>query len=195
MEICKAEQNTLALMKSEDACLTCNGECLPPQSLVLILRDYLSSSVNGTLQMSCEDLTHLYTSSVQSSFTTMLVTCIDHIKETFNSEAFNLETYAYESKTTPCPDLFPFIASAVDSSFSADITKVEYTSSIFPTVISKLDRLYDVVNDMDRGDKSIVRGAYGTSDNYFINTLVDEYITTDMVSYTSIQINVSIFFS
>lgn len=181
LEICKAEQNTLALMESEDACLRPCGKCLPPQSLVLVLRDHLRSSVNGTFEMPCEDLMNLYSSSVRSDLTAMLVNCTDNIKDWLASGASADDYVNIES----CPDSLPYIATVVERSFSQDSDLVQYTSSFFPTNTDELDRLYDVVNDMDRGDESIVQGAYSTGDEYFIDKLADKNIETDMLLATA----------
>ena len=59
LEIYKAEQNTLAVMESENACLKYCGKCLPPPSLVLVLIYHLRSSVTDALEIPCEDVIHV----------------------------------------------------------------------------------------------------------------------------------------
>jgi len=113
-EICRAEQNTLSLLKSQTGggalCETCNGQCLQPQSLVLVLRGYLNGAegVNDREPMACDELLAdtYYTPEVQADFTTMLATCIDYIKETFDSETTTTTDVNNSNSTTttaPCP--------------------------------------------------------------------------------------------
>jgi len=180
LEICKAEQNTLAVMESENACLKYCGKCLPPHSLILVLRDHLRSSVTDALEIPCEDLINLYSSSVRSDFTAMLVNCTDSIKE-----MFALGASKDDYKITSCPDSLPFIATVVERSFSKESEMVHYTSSYFPTDTLQLDRLNNVVDEMDRGDGSIVQGSYSTGDGYFIDILVDKNIEKDMLLATT----------
>jgi len=181
LEICKAEQNTLAVMESENACLKYCGKCLPPHSLILVLRDHLRSSVTDALEIPCEDLINLYSSSVRSDFTAMLVNCTDGIKEMFALGA-SKDDYGH---ITSCPDSLPFIATAVERSFSKDSEMVQYTSSYFPTDTFQLDRLNNVIDEMDRGDGAIVQGAYSTTNEYFTDALVDKNLKKDMLLATA----------
>ena len=64
LEICKSEQNILAVMESENACLKYYAKYLPPQSLVLFLRGHLRLLVTDALEISCEDEINLSSFSV-----------------------------------------------------------------------------------------------------------------------------------
>ncbi len=70
-EICEAEAATHTKLEENAVCGGCtsSNQCLPPYSLILVLKLYL----NETLDVSCSELKEKYTGAVQESFTNDLV--------------------------------------------------------------------------------------------------------------------------
>ncbi len=70
-EICEAEAVTHKKLEENAVCGGCtsSNQCLPPFSLILVLKLYL----NETLDVSCSELKEKYTGAVQESFTNDLV--------------------------------------------------------------------------------------------------------------------------
>lgn len=65
-------------------------------------------------------------------------------------------TNANDTTTTPCRDFLPSISCLLDALLGTDNKYAQYTSSIFPKDTDKIDCLYEIVDDMDRGDTSII---------------------------------------
>ena len=95
-QICKAELNTMKVLKENDVCKTCSdadGSCHPPHSLVFLLRQKMDSH-----EKSCEDLMDLYTTTVQQEFTDELLDCTNEYSEKFNPTTYtpgDLEVCTY----------------------------------------------------------------------------------------------------
>jgi len=178
-QICEAEVNTLKIMQDAKVCKTCSdGECVPPLSLVFLLRQKLNDH-----DSSCENLMNAYTGDVQEEFTSELVTCTTEYVENFDSSSL------VPGPTTSCPPGFQ--ASLVDYSFGKDGNdKLRYTSSYFYTnsegdeeaEAKRSDDLYSVYLDFDGADGITVQGVYDTTNETFNLMYVDKLIVSDMVS-------------
>eukprot|EP00979_Chaetoceros_neogracilis_P017965 scaffold10546_cov266-Chaetoceros_neogracile.AAC.3 len=177
-QICQAEMNTLKIMQDAKACETCSdGKCLPPLSLVLLLRNKLNDH-----ESSCEDLMIAYTSDVQEAFTAELVTCT-------NEYVANFDTTSLSPGSTPsCPAGFQ--PTLVDFFFGKDgNTKLRITSSYFNTYDTSLDAngkekreqdLYKVFQKFDGADGNTVKGVYDTVSEAFNTIYVDNLVISDM---------------
>jgi len=170
-QICNAELNTLKVMQDAEVCEKCNnGTCMPPLSLVFMLRVRFD-----LLEASCDDLIALYTPIEQESFTEDLVTCTNEYKELFDSERM------MPGNVTACP--YGYMPNLVDYTFGVGgNTRLSYTSSYFRTKTSAKDEdLFDVYLDFDGTDGDIVVGAYDTTLETFNTMLVDELMIQDML--------------
>jgi len=178
LEICVAETNSLKLLKDEGACGGCDGDaCLPPHSLLLVLR----GEISGGFDMSCAELMNAYTSDVQSQFTQKLVTCTNQMRDTWdpNAQVFD--------DLSSCPDYF--MVNLIDANFGVNgNTKLRYTSSYFHTaMIGDADaddemtkKIFEKFDDFDQADGINVLGAYDTVFESFNTIYVDELVTSDM---------------
>lgn len=187
-QICEAEVKTLKIMQDAKVCkLQCSdSKCLPPLSLVLLLRQKLNDH-----DSSCENLMNAYTGDVQEEFTSELVTCTTEYVENFDTSSF------VPGPTTSCPQGFQ--ASLVDYSFGKEGNgKLRYTSSYFYTTsegddeaeAKRSDDLYNVYLDFDGADGIIVQGVYDTTNETFNVMYVDELIISDFVSAEYCRANI-----
>mmetsp|Transcript_523 Transcript_523/g.787 ORF Transcript_523/g.787 Transcript_523/m.787 type:complete len:1071 (-) Transcript_523:157-3369(-) len=177
-EICNAEVNTLKVMEDAKVCKTCNdGKCLPPLSLVLLLRQHLDDH-----DSSCEDLMNSYTSDIQEQFTSELVTCTNEYIENFDSSSLT------PGDASNC-NLGWFQMSVVDYFFETEGNdELRYTSSFFYTSVTgdtevkekRNTDLYNVYLDFDGTDGSVVEGVYDTVFETFNTIYVDELVISDM---------------
>ena len=178
-QICEAEVNTLKVMEDAKVCKTCtDGKCLPPLSLVLLLRQKLNDH-----DSSCADLMNAYTSEKQAEFTSELFTCTKEYTANFDSASLT------PGDTPSCPPGFQM--SVVDYFFGTDENdKLRYTSSFFYTSVEgnteakekRINELYDVYLDFDGTDGSVVEGVYDTVYENFNTIYVDALVISDMVS-------------
>eukprot|EP00978_Attheya_sp_CCMP212_P030041 scaffold109067_cov80-Attheya_sp.AAC.1 len=75
LEICMAETSTHAELERQGLCMGCpDGKCLPPYSLILMVRTMLDS-----FDSSCAELMEAYAPE-QDFFTSTLQTCVEDIK-------------------------------------------------------------------------------------------------------------------
>ena len=82
LEICEAEASTLAELERQGLCVGClDGKCLPPQSLVLLVRTLLDS-----FDSSCAELMAAYAPQ-EEFFTSTLQTCVEDIKASANIQS------------------------------------------------------------------------------------------------------------
>eukprot|EP00978_Attheya_sp_CCMP212_P022178 scaffold65817_cov68-Attheya_sp.AAC.2 len=177
LEICEAETSTQAELERQGLCMGCpDGKCLPPYSLILMVRTMLDS-----FDSSCAELMQAYAPE-QDFFTSTLQTCVEDIK-----------TSADISSVTSCPE--GFYPSFVDDKFGADNPVLQYTSSYYYTADGddyytgdgNIDAIYDIVNTFDRSNGGLVSGVYETTNEYFVNKYIDSVLLSDMVR--SIQIS------
>lgn len=178
-QICAAEVKTLKVMEDAKVCKTCtDGKCLPPLSLILLLRQKLNDH-----DSSCVDLMNAYTSDVQAEFTSELFTCTNEYTANFDSASLT------PGDTPSCPKGFQM--SVVDYFFGTEGNdKLRYTSSFFYTSVQgntearekRTNELYDVYLDFDGTDGSVVEGVYDTVYESFNTIYVDALVISDMVS-------------
>jgi hypothetical protein len=170
-QICEAEVNTLSIMKEANVCKKCSdGNCLPPHSLVLLLRNKLNDH-----QSTCRELMNAYTSQVQADFTNQLYNCTNEYVENFDSSTLT------PGNSTSCPD--GFMPNLVDFFFGKDgNTRLLYTSSYFHTYEADVNAVYKIYRKFDGADGRIVRGVYDTVEESFNQIYVDELVVSDMVS-------------
>lgn len=168
-QICESEVKTLAVMKEANVCKKCSdGNCLPPHSLVLLLRNKLNNH-----QSTCKELMDLYTSQVQEEFTSQLYNCTVEYLENFDASTLT------PGNSPSCPE--GFIPNLVDFFFGKDgNTKLRYTSSFFHTFEADVNKVYQVYREFDGADGKIVRGVYDTVEESFNEIYVDELIVSDM---------------
>lgn len=176
-QICVAEMNTLKIMQDAKACKTCSdGKCLPPLSLILLLRNKLNDH-----ESSCEGLMDAYTSEVQEAFTSELVICTNEYVDNFDTTSLS------PGDTLSCPANFQ--PSLVDYYFGQEgNTKLRTTSSYFNTYVNtslegnakREADLYDVFRDFDGADGTTVKGVYDTTYEAFNIIYVDALVISDM---------------
>jgi hypothetical protein len=168
-DICVAELNTIAVLEAEGLCTAeCSGQrCLPPFSIVFFAR----LTVNDIdFTMSCDELGTAWEAYAAAS-ESELVVCADAL----NQNGVKIED--------PLPDSCPngFSPTLVDKAFGSNNPDSLYTSSIFNTV-DNTDNLFKFAGDFDRaGRSSVVRGAYDTQAEAFVNIQVDNSLLNDMI--------------
>jgi len=170
-EICEAEAATHATLEENGVCGGCtsSNQCLPPHSLILVLKLHL----NLDLDMSCSELKERYTESVQESFTNELVECTQEILENFDPT-----TRSY-GETTKCPILF--LPSLVDTEFGVDGNSfLRHSSSYYVTYEIAKEDLYEVRPLYAYTDESIVTAAYDTLSEDQNDIYIDSVLMTDM---------------
>lgn len=143
-EICEAETATNQALKDNGVCGGCPGsnDCLPPFSLLLILRLQL-----GALDTTCAELKEKYTQDVQQQFTDTLLECTQEVKDSYDSTT---QTY---DEPTKCPPGFQ--VTLVDTSFGVNGNRVlRHSSSYFITYETKDKELYDVRPEYAYTDES-----------------------------------------
>lgn len=174
-QICEAETKTNEFLEENGLCSVCgtSDKCLPPLSLLLILRHYLGESFPSS---TCMELKEKYTQSVQEAFTNMLVECVQEITESYDSV-----TQSY-GKPTKCP--YRFETTMVDSNFAKGGNDVlRYSSSYFLTYEAKKNDLYAVRSEYARTDEKIVKSSYDTLLGTHNDIYVDSILGKDMVSF------------
>jgi Sterol-sensing domain of SREBP cleavage-activation len=168
-DICVAEQNTIEVLESEGLCTAeCSGQrCLPPFSVVFFAR----LTVNDIdFTMSCDELGTAWEAYAAASESELAV-CAD---------ALNQNGVKSED---PLPDSCPygFSPTLVDKAFGSNSPNSLYTSSIFNTV-EDTNKLFKVAGGFERaGRSSVVRGAYDTQYEAFVNYQVDNSLLNDMI--------------
>lgn len=170
-EICEAEATTHEKLEDNGVCGGCtsSNECLPPYSLILVLKEYL----NEDWELPCSELKEKYTKEVQQSFTNDLVECTQEILENFD-----LTTRSY-GETTKCPVLFQ--PSMVDTEFGVNGNSLlRHSSSYFVTYEIKKQDLYDVRSQFAYTDDTIVTTAYDTLSEDHNTIYVDSVLLGDM---------------
>jgi len=168
-QICEAEVKTLSIMKEANVCKKCSdGNCLPPHSLVLLLRNKLNDH-----QSTCKELMNAYTSQVQAEFTSQLYNCTNEYVDTFDASTLS------PGNAPSCPD--GYIPTLVDFFFGKDgRTNLRYTSSFFHTYEADVNSVYKIYQQFDGADGNIVLGVYDTVDESFNEIYVDELVVSDM---------------
>lgn len=131
LKICQAETNTLEVLDKLQAtdsttCTVCSeasDRCLPPHSLIMLLRNYVADGADK----SCSDLMDLYTAAVQEEFTTSLVDCVNEFRDQWDPASQTLI-----GETSSCPS--NFLPHLVDAGFGINgNTDLRYSSSVFYT--------------------------------------------------------------
>uniref|UniRef100_A0A7S2UED4 SSD domain-containing protein n=1 Tax=Attheya septentrionalis TaxID=420275 RepID=A0A7S2UED4_9STRA len=162
LEICEAETSTQAELERQGLCMGCpDGKCLPPFSLILMVRTMLDS-----FDSSCAKLMQAYAPE-EDFFTSTLQTCVEDIKAS-----------ADISSVTSCPE--GFYPSVVDDKFGANNPVVQYTSSYYYTGDDNVDAIYDIVKTFDRSNGGLVSGVYETTNEDFVNDYIDSVLISDM---------------
>jgi len=169
-QICKAEQNTMKILKDNNLCTTCSdGSCLPPHSLVFLLRQKLEMH-----ETSCEELMKIYTSTVQEEFTDELLACTYEY-----SEKFDAATYM-PGDMEVC--LFDYLPNVVDANFGKDGNRnVRYTSSFFRTKNDDMEDFLDIYRSFDEADGETVRGVYNFESFFFIDLVAELATNADVL--------------
>lgn len=171
--ICQAELNTMQILAANNLCVRdCqdDSQCLAPYSIVWFVRAQVS---DWTRERSCADLASAW-SDVRTSVEDDLVTCVSEIKETYTTDgSFDLP----ES----CPE--GFSTTLVEEQF--DTTRVsQHTISIFPTEWNgdeTVEKLYDLVDDLDHGVEGVVEGAYDNQRESLGVVMTDMAVQSDMI--------------
>jgi len=158
-QICKAELNTMKVLKENDLCTKCtdaDGSCQPPHSLVFLLRQKMDSH-----EKSCDELMDLYTTTVQQEFTDELLDCMEEYSEKFDSATYT------PGDLEVCTS-FDYLPNVVDSNFGMDGNRnIRYTSSYFPTKTFAgetpdvfKNTIIEIYDSFDQVDDETVRGVY-----------------------------------
>jgi predicted RND superfamily exporter protein len=169
-DICAAETKTHELLQEKKLCGGCPGtdQCLPPYSLLLVLRLTLNA-----MDVTCSELKDLYTPSVQEQFTNTLVECTQEVKENYDPT-----TYSYGTPTK-CPPGFQ--TSLIDQNFGENGSNVlRHSSSYFVTYKIDDKDLYDVRSQYGYTDESIVTSAYDTLQETQNEIYVNSILVSDM---------------
>jgi hypothetical protein len=186
-DICRAEQNTQQVLVEmgacEGGCANTPGGCMPPFSLVLFARFYISDL---TFTKSCEEVAREFQEQ-RASVEAQLLQCVADLRNPSFDFINNL------GEQQPLPESCPlgFHPMLVDDMFGTNdtetgnlITAITYTSTVFTTDSyyddDELDALYSVVDTFDRSTGEFVIGAYDTQFEAFGQRLVDESLTRDM---------------
>lgn len=170
-EICEAETATQKVLEENGVCGGCDNEteCLPPFSLLLVLRRRLDA-----MGLTCSELREQYTTSVQESFTNDLVECTQGILDTFNPT-----TQTYDAPAA-CPPSFG--VNLVDRTFGIDgNSMLKHTSSYFITYEVDEEKLYEFRSQYAATDTNIISVAYDTSAETQNEIYVDSLLLQDMV--------------
>ncbi len=170
-DICESETATQQVLEEKGLCGGCDdSQCLPPHSLLLVLR----LSLNG-LDLSCSELKERYTASVQENFTNTLVKCTQGIYESYDSIT---RTYV-----TPdvCPPLFQ--VNLVDQSFGIDGENfLRYSTSYFITYSKDKKKLFKAKKNFSYTDTNLVSTTYDTFRETLSEAYIDSLLIGDMVS-------------
>jgi Patched family len=187
--ICEAEQKTQQVLVDNEACVTCGeSKCLPPYSIVLFVRTYIT----GGFTMDCATLastweSEYYTLELHNQF----IQCAKDL-----NALQGLASIEENGVPESCPNdaftpilLDEFFGKQTLSSSddqSAVNNRLEYTSSVFATFSRSvdIDVLYEIEGQFSRGtqesDGSLV-GVYDTQNESFNNLLIDESLGSDMI--------------
>jgi len=182
--LCNSEAETQKILEDNGLCiLGCNNNqnCLPPYSLVFLVRLLLSMEL-GTFEMmnvDCNEMMDAYTRQAKMFPT--------EVENDLLECAAALETVAFADLEDGLPSECPpgFFPSMVDSLFT-ESGDVRYTSSIFATEDDDetLEAMYELSDTFARGDPSIVQGAYDTKWEDFANLLANGAVNSDMLLAT-----------
>ena len=164
-DLCIAESNTQQFLVRNELCFGCsNGACLPPYSIVLHAR----LTIPGGMNLTCDELQDAWV-PYQTSIEAEWKQCVVDAKATYTPN------HPYELPPA-CP--FGFSTVMVDADF--DTTNlVVYTSSIFATIPGSVQKMYDNVEQLDRGS-DLVHGAYDTQYEDFVQIEIENSISRDM---------------
>jgi len=168
-DICEAETKTIESLQENGLCFGCpNEQCLPPYSLVYVIRTQLE---NG-FSLSCDDLVTAY-AQIETDFTDSLAECVEDIKLNYDDAS------GAWSNHSACPmNIVPVV---VDDDFGPDNKIVRYTSSYFPTEQQDIDAMYDIVDTFDRSDGELIAGVYEANDEGFLQLFADAAVGMDMM--------------
>ena len=162
-DICVAEENTQKILEDKGLCFGCEQGCLPPYSIVL----YARLLTPGGLSMTCSELLDAW-GAYEESVQEMWTTCVSDIKN----------TYSADNPELPESCQYGFSPALIDEKFD-ETSFLAYTSSIFATTYEDVEILFDDVDKFDRGS-SLIKGAYDSQYEDFINIHLDNMLTRDM---------------
>lgn len=170
-KICTAEQNSLRELEDAGLCTKCDtgvsksNTCLPPHSLIYLIRNRLDS-----MDSSCEELTTAY-SAIQEEFVDEMITCTNTYIDNFDKASL------VPGDMSNCT-LRGYLPSLVDINFGQyGNRKLRFSSSYFRTYdvnpfgedeLAKKELLYEISPDFDNtgnaneDDVNIVIGYYDT---------------------------------
>mmetsp|Transcript_18251 Transcript_18251/g.25715 ORF Transcript_18251/g.25715 Transcript_18251/m.25715 type:complete len:1096 (-) Transcript_18251:96-3383(-) len=175
-DMCVAEQNTLDHLVKNKLCYGCDTDdkCLPPYGLVF----YVRLTVSG-FDMDCKELSEAW-APYQQETEEAWKECAADTKLTYK------EYQEISDLPESCPyGFFPTLLDEYygdDSSYAStgNTDNVQYTSSIFPT-ISDSEALFEELSNYDRASNSeVVKGAYDTQYEDFVNLQLDASLNRDM---------------
>jgi hypothetical protein len=173
-EICETETKMKAVLEENGVCSGCDttDECLPPHSLLLVLRLYLG---DDSLELSCSDLKQKYIQlGVQEEFTNILVDCVQEIYANYDTETSSYST------TTKCPDLFG--VNLVDKDFARNgNTMIRYSSSFYITYEVDSNDLFNARPEYILSDETIVKSVYETLKETQTTLFIESILGADMV--------------
>jgi len=169
LQICEAESATNQALEENGVCGGCqDNKCLPPLSLILVLR----SQLNG-FEMTCDELIQVYTEPVQEAFVDSLVACTNDILETFDPIAM------IYSENVTCPTFF--FPSMVDNKFGLNgNTMLRHSSSYFITDEYNGKDTYDFRSQFGKTDGKLVSSTYDTYFEEHNEIYVDSILASDM---------------
>jgi hypothetical protein len=168
--ICNSEEETLAVMREKKLCGGCSkeDECLPPSSLVFVIKKYL----NTTEGITCSEFAKLY-ETFQDDFVADLILCVNELKDSLQPI----------SLISACP--IGLTTFAVDTDFGVGgNSDLQYTTSIFHTAQSDPLQLFQARSSFSYGSEEVVRGIYDNTSQNFEELIIDEAIMKDLVRGT-----------
>ncbi len=178
-EICEAETKTHEALIKNDVCSKCGGECLPPVSLVWILR-----LKYGKLNSTCDELQEFYTQDIQEEYTDLMLQCTSDILKNYDSA-----TQTYSEHDLNCPPGFQ--VSLVDTQFGVDNNNVlKHSSSYFFTYSINKKELFKVRPEYAMTDKEFVSVAYDNLREDQNGLYTDKALLDDMVSQNHTRVSV-----
>ncbi len=177
--ICLAEEGTVEVLEKNKLCGSCSSTgqaCLPPLSLVLVLRQYIW----GGEGMTCSDLASEY-AKFEDTFTQELVQCSNELRSSFGTTIGNTNNNSTIATTCP-PGLSPLL---LDKDFGVDgETSLSYSTSYFHTAGSDGSDLFDVHTEFGHGStEESVSGVYETNTSLFSELTIDAYVGPDLVRF------------
>lgn len=165
-EICLAEEATQRVLVENGLCIGCDNGCMAPFSLVLYARLTILDGFN----LSCSALRDAWV-DYQESAQQQWATCVADI------EASSVGIFPGSDVPQSCP--FAFSTHMVDTAFG-DNSTYSLTSSIFVSDTEKLDELYNLVGQFDKGT-NLVQGSYDTQKQNFNFRYQTEALQRDLI--------------